>query len=657
MFDPPAVAKLLDKDGALSRLLPGFETRPQQLTLCTATAELLAAGGGLAAEAGTGTGKTIAYLLPAAIWARETGQRVLISTYTKILQNQIIERDAPLVARMLGDDLRIAAAYGQENYVCRFRLAHNVERGLFTSLNDACAAERLLVWAEATEDGLLLSYQGQLPAALAARVGRNAAACRREKCPYRPSCPYLLARKRWETSQILVANHALLFSSLAGDTDLLPDFSAVILDEAHRIEEAASWHFGTQVSLPLLLETINHLFSLRDILAGDRTLRDMTLKLQTAAAAARTTTETLTRSALDQFGPEQNRHRIDAALDTAECAGAATALAATAETAATSVDDELFAAELNVDAQRLKTAAAALQHFAEPPAPDSVRWLERTGRGVTLVSTPLSVAANLQEKLYQRMHATMLVSATLTVAGSFDFFSSRFGLAGFKTLQLDSPFDYSRQSILYVPRGLPPPSNPRFLTAAAAVLQKLLAVSRGRALVLFTSYDALNAIWELIPRQEYTYIKQGDEPPPSLLARFRADTHSVLFATQSFWQGIDVPGEALSCLVIVRLPFEVPDDPRLSAICDQLKSAGEEPFTSYQVPVAVLRFRQGFGRLIRSTQDRGAVVVLDRRLLERSYGETFLASLPTGLPLTRDFADLQRFFDSIDTGASPQTAG
>lgn len=639
-------AALLDQSGPLSRLLPGYEHRPQQVTMCAEVHSTLEHGGGLAVEAGTGVGKSLAYLLPAALWAARHEQRVVVSTHTRVLQSQLVEKDAPIVAALLGGAVRVAAAYGQENYVCRFRLAASVDRGLFDTLDEARTAEALFEWAEHSEDGLLLAYPGPLSASLAGRIGRDSAACRRDDCPHRRNCHYVAARRSWEQAQVLVVNHALLFSAITGETGLLPEFGALILDEAHRVEEVAARHFGAQASLPGLLQSIDRLAGPRDSLAGRLAPRSPARRaVQTAAASARTATEALA-AAIEPLGENgATRSRLHEPVDTAACAQAVENLAEEVEEASGELDDELLAAELDAGGRRLRLAADALRVFAAAPSPDSVRWLEQPDPGrVSLQSAPLSIAGRMREAVYGRVSATVLTSATLTVTGSFDFFADRLGLAGFSTVRLDSPFDYERNCLVYVPAALPRPTAPQFTASAAGALGRILSASRGRALVLFTSYESLNAVHALVPDTGFVHLKQGDEPPPLLLDRFRTDTHSVLFATQSFWQGVDVPGDSLSCLVIVRLPFEVPDDPRLTAICEELKAAGREPFADYQVPTAVLRFRQGFGRLIRSTTDRGAVVVLDRRIIEQPYGRAFLQSLPQGIRLAERFDDFERFF-------------
>ncbi|MFO7649898.1 MAG: ATP-dependent DNA helicase, partial [bacterium] len=398
--------------------------------MCAEVHSTLEHGGGLAVEAGTGVGKSLAYLLPAALWAAHHEQRVVVSTHTRILQSQLVEKDAPLVAALLGGAVRIAAAYGQENYVCRFRLAASVDRSLFDTLDEAHAAERLFQWAEHSEDGLLLAYPGQLPASLAGRIGRDSAACRRDDCPHRRACHYVTARRSWEQSQVLVVNHALLFSAITGEAGLLPEFGALILDEAHRVEEVAARHFGAQASLPGLLQSIDRLAGPRDSLAGSLAPRSPARRaVQTAAAAARTATEALA-AAIEPLGENgATRSRLRDSVDTTACAQAVENLAEEVEEATGELDDEMLAAELDAGGRRLRLAADALRVFAAAPSPDSVRWLERPDPGrVTLQSAPLSIAERMREAVYSRVTATVLTSATLTVTESFDFFASRLGL-------------------------------------------------------------------------------------------------------------------------------------------------------------------------------------------------------------------------------------
>ncbi len=632
--------------GRLAEVLAGYEHRTQQMAMADAVWHTLNTGSRLAVEAGTGTGKTLAYLVPAVLWSRAEQQRVVISTYTRLLQSQLLEQDLEVVGRALGPT-RSAVAFGQENYLCRLRLELHVSRGLFDTKEEARAADDLLDWSTQTTDGLLLGYPHLLPAGLSRRIGRDSAACLGRNCRYNRDCFYQRARQSWSQSAILVVNHALLLSSVAGEADLLPEHSVVVFDEAHRLEDVCARHFGLEVSqhaLGLLLGAAGAERSGLMRLLPPRSAVRRTVGAE--VAEARQTVEEFFAWFEGDSRRNAARMRLVEPLPAGLPAQALERLAGTADEVAPELDDELAAAELAAAGRLLHRSAAALSAFEHPDADANVYWFERPAPGrLSLLSAPLDVAPTLRRHVYARLASTVLTSATLTVAGRFDFFCGRLGLDDFVQLRLDSPFDYRRCSLLYVPARLPlPTAEASFHQAAAREISRLIELSHGRALVLFTSYNALNAVYDLMPEGQYRLLRQGDRALPRLLDEFRADRHSVLFATQSFWQGVDVPGDSLSCLIICRLPFEVPDEPRLTAIAEQMREQGLDPFAGYQLPTAVLRFRQGFGRLIRTSQDSGVVCVLDRRIVDRPYGPLFLCSLPDGLPVSERIEDVRKFF-------------
>ncbi len=637
-------------DGRLSRILPGYEHRPQQHEMARRVGLTLAGHTRLAIEAGTGVGKSLAYLVPAALWAKENHKRVVVSTYTRLLQTQLIAQDVPLLSKVLDEPVRASVAFGQENYLCRFRLENQVARGLFDTLAEAKAADKLFDWANKTDSGVILEYPHALPPGLGSRICRDSSMCRREKCQFRKGCFYHRARQSWEHSSILIVNHSLLFADLATESDLLPESDAAILDEAHRIEDAAVRHFGNQASehaLAILLDRLasSHGGGLVQALGPRSAARR---SIQTEASAARTEIDRFFRTVEPLLAPDALRSRFRVPLESGASAAAISRLAKALDEIAPELDDEVLCAEMTGVARRLGQSALALEGFTVAEPDGAVHWAERSQQGrLSLLAAPLDVAPMLRAAVYDHYLSTVLTSATLTVAGSFSFLSGRLGLDDFETQSLDSPFDYETQSLLYVADHLPPPTQPGdFNRAAAEVVAAIIKASSGRALVLFTSYDSMNSVFALMPQTGYSYSIQGDTSVAKLLRNFREDTHSVLFATQSFWQGIDVPGEALSCLVICRLPFEVPDDPRLTAIAEKLRADGISPFTAYQLPTAVLRFRQGFGRLIRTATDRGVVCVLDRRILAGNYSHSFLKSLPKGVRVTTKVADIDRFFNT-----------
>jgi len=619
--------------GVLADVLPGYEHRPQQEQMAAAVWTALIKGQNLAVEAGTGVGKSLGYLIPAALWARETTQRIGISTYTRLLQSQLTNQDVPLAARAIPDLPPFAVAYGQDNYLCRTRLTLRVTQGLFDTPEEADEAGRLLDWAETTEDGILL-----------VRRARDPATCRRNRCPFRSECFYTRARLTWEKSRILIVNHSLLFAAVTTETDLLPKLDAVVFDEAHRLEDAGVRHFSTVVSQRMLNQTLDTLApeSDRGLIKQMGYPEHTRQEILAEVAACRKDLGGFFSETSRLVAEESGRVRLDQPFTSVPSASLEL-LSKALEEVLEDADDEDLAAEIKGASRRLAEAAAGLGHFLVVHPEAEVQWLERQNSSVTLIAAPLNISQTMSDSVYSKFQSSVLTSATLTVAHEFDFLSSRLGLYPFKTLLLDSPFDHAANSLIYLPKKLPAPNDAQFPEAAAEELSGIFRATKGRALVLFTSYETMNQVRKLLPELDYPVLSQGELPTPQLLDTFRKDTHSVLFATQSFWQGIDVPGESLSCLVICRLPFEVPDDPRLTAIADQMRAEGIEPFTNYQLPVAVLRFRQGFGRLIRTQTDRGVVCVLDRRIAERNYGRVFLASLPPGIHITSSLSDVAKF--------------
>jgi ATP-dependent DNA helicase DinG len=649
--------EFLGPEGRLSRVMPGYEHRPQQSAMAAEIWRALSNRGRVAIEAGTGVGKSLAYLLPAASWTQQNRKRVVVSTYTRLLQTQLVNQDIPILNRVLGKPVRAAVAFGQDNYVCRFRLEMHVARGLFDTRDEAGAADRLMDWTNRTADGVVLNCPTPVPPGLQRRITRDSAACRGSACPYCKTCFYHTARQTWERSDLLIVNHSLFFAGTTGPADLLPEREAVIFDEAHRIEEVCCRHFGFEVSQSQLAELLDRIAApgrkgLLYLLPAQSTARRT---LESEALLGRSESDALFDKTRSLLQPGATRRRLHEPLETAAAAATLDRLSKVLAEIASDVDDELASAELAATGRRLQTTVEALTGFNRLDTDHAVYWAERSGSGrLQLSSAPLNVAPLLRAAVYDNLASTVMTSATLTVASDFDFFRRRLGLDDFATVRLDSPFDYATNSLLYVPNHMPSPNHgDEYARAAAKEIHRILGLTRGRALVLFTSYDMMNAVVALMPAADYAYLCQGDASVAQLLDRFRSDTHSVLFATQSFWQGVDVPGEALSCLIICRLPFEVPDDPRLEAIAERLKAEGLSPFGQYQVPTAVLRFRQGFGRLIRTARDRGVVCVLDRRIITQPYGHLFLDSLPRGLRVTTKPSHIAAFFADAPESVTP----
>ena len=651
--------EVLGPSGALARSLPGYEHRRDQLELARAVERALAERRYLVAEAGTGTGKTLAYLVPAAL----SGRKVIISTATKTLQEQIWQKDLPLLAEKAG--LVIEAAYlkGRANYYCLERGARFAEHPTFESRGEAALWPRIQAWAADTLTGDRSEID--LPDQYGAwrELSASGETCLGKDCQRHEECFVTLARARAAQADVVLVNHHLFFADLGLRTsragvEVLPPYDAVIFDEAHALAEVATDYFGLSVSSyridDLARDAARAVADRPDLMklvkdrtgelqkAGERYFGAVAARMGAAPSpqpsprwrGARVTGRAahgdlkvpLTNHLLGPLEAEQAR--LDGALeDVREIFAEAetTSLAAIARRAA----------ELRVELRAVTTVAD----------PSRVHFAEARGRGVFLRAVPVDVAEELVERLYRRVDTAVFTSATLAAGGRLDYFRREVGLA--PEFDVDEaifpgPFDYTRQAALVVPDGLPEPANPGFVAAAAAAVRELVSVTGGRAFVLSTSVRGMNALREALSDLPYQLLLQGERPKAKLLDAFREEP-SVLFATQSFWEGVDVPGEALSLVVIDKLPFAPPTDPVLAARGKALEEAGRDAFSELSVPSAALSLKQGFGRLIRTRRDRGLVAVLDRRLTTKGYGRAFLATLPPA-PLLRSVEAARRWW-------------
>ena len=609
--------------GPLASALAGYESRPEQAALADSIAGALACGEHLVAEAGTGTGKSLAYLIP----ALESGQRVVVATATKALQAQLLGSDVPLAAAALGRDVNVAVLKGRQNYLCR-RAVHGFELlggALFEEAENALAFERLRPWLEETETGDRAELDFEPSAALWDELAVGSDRCFGRRCPFLGVCFSEAARARAGEADLVIANHALYFADLglrAADdgAGVLPEHDVVIFDEAHRLEEAAASWLGGRVSAARV-----HRLE-RDV---DRACRESSRAVPAQALdRAGRAAEALVAAAC----PASGRRRVREP-PAAELMRLAAALV--------DVGEGLHGGgeELDALARRSFELAGHAETCLEAEGVDRVVWAEPGA----IVWAPVDVAEALRELLWDGGPTAVLVSATLTVGGDFGFVRRRLGLDHARELVLDSPFDHSAQSLLYLPRHLPDPRTEPYDEIAEEVLV-LCRLSRGRALVLTNSYRALEALAERMrDRLPYELLIQGEAPRERLLDRFRTEVDSVLLATATFWQGVDIRGEALSLVVIDKLPFSAPGDPLVEARSERIVAEGGDPFFQYLLPAAVLQLRQGFGRLIRSHVDRGVVAILDPRVRTRGYGRAFLGSLPAS-PVSADRASVADFF-------------
>ena len=619
-----SVPSVFGPGGRLASVLDGYETRPEQEQLAAAVAGAFAGREHLLAEAGTGTGKSLAYLVP----ALQSGLRVVVATATKALQEQLLTKDVPLAAAALGREVNVAVLKGRQNYLCR-KSVHGFELlggALFQRAEDGRAFEGLRGWIEATETGDRSELPFEPSDTLWSELAVGSERCLGRRCPFVGSCFAEAARARAQGADLVITNHALYFADLGvrerlDKPGVLPEHDAVVFDEAHRLEDAAASWLGGRVTRAGLHR-----------LAGDvdRACREA---MTPVPARAVDRVERAGAALLDAVAPATGRSRlrrppVSLGLALAE------RLVQLAEALAGRSD------ELDALAARALGASADVEACLDPDDPGRVIWAEPDA----LAWAPVDVSRELRERLWEAGPTAVLVSATLGAAGDFGFVRDRLGVRQARELCIGSPFDFTEQTLLYLPQGMPDPRSPGALERVAEEVLALCSLSAGRALVLTSSYRALGAVAAgLRGRIPYELLVQGDAPRERLLERFRDEVESVLVATATFWQGVDIPGEALSLLVIDKLPFQAPGDPLVEARCERIAADGGDWFMEYALPSAVLQLRQGFGRLIRSHSDRGVVAVLDPRLRTRPYGRVFLESLPP-CRIVEDRADVAVFF-------------
>ncbi len=658
----PALAVAFSPDGALARALPGFRFRVQQLAMAEAVAHAIHSCGRLVAEAGTGTGKTFAYLVPALL----SGGKVIVSTGTKTLQDQLYERDLPLVRDALGVPATIALLKGRANYVCHHHLERTSREGRLVAREDARHLRKIVAFAQATERG----DRGELAdvpenASIWPLVTSTRENCLGSNCGFFRDCFVMKARKDALEADVVIVNHHLFFADVMlrdeGLAELLPACNTVILDEAHQLPDTATLFFGEQTTAGQLTELG------RDAEVAARTeLRDVP-GLPDAASDLAPAIRKLRLAA----GELPGKFAREAACAREGFGEAIDALAATLDRLATelslfaerSEDLASLAARADDAARRVGRWRADEGVPAAPDEPAWIRWIDVTPNGWQLQSSPLSVANIFRRQVEATARAWIFTSATLSVGGDFRHYTQALGLDDAATATWESPFDYERQALLYVPQGLPEPNTPAHTEAVIAAALPVLKASRGRAFLLFTTLRALNLARELLTDAfareglDYPLLVQGDGSKSELLDRFRRLGNAVLLGSASFWEGVDVAGDALSLVVIDKLPFAPPDDPLLAARLAKLKADGGNPFRDFQLPQAAISLKQGAGRLIRTETDHGALMICDARIAEKSYGKMLWRSLPP-MRRTRSLADAVAFFGGAltDDAAMPTVA-
>jgi ATP-dependent DNA helicase DinG len=634
-----SIADIFGPGGHLERAIASaYEHRRAQLEMAELVEQAFRAKRHLIVEAGTGTGKTLAYLIPAI----RSGRRVVISTATKSLQEQLHTKDVPFLQKHFAPDLKAAVMKGRANFLCRQKLHQMDGQPVLKALEELDWFTQIRDWERLTETGDRAELDF-LPddAELWARLDARRDTCTGQKCADFEKCFITAMHQRAAAADLIIVNHHLFFADLALRQDdfgsILPEYSAVVLDEAHEIEDVASAYFGREVSnyrfeeLARDAETAVRLTGQ----GGPALLRRIARVRERAREFFEGFPQRDGRSPFesDVRASYLEQHRV--AYD--ELIGAVKGVETQIAVLPTRIE------ELVTIGRRAAELRAEISFLLESNEGNFVYWFERRGKGVFLAATPIDVSALLRERLFERFDTVVMTSATLAVGGRFDYLKQRLGVQVAQERVLPQEFDFRKQALLYVPARLPDVRDPSFAECASQEIVRLLECSQGRAFCLFTSYNQMNQMFERVRnRVPFPLLLQGSAPRSRLLDRFRSTAGAVLFATASFWQGVDVPGAQLSCVIVDRLPFAVPSDPVVAARVRALQAEGRNPFSEYQIPEAVLALKQGFGRLIRTRNDRGVLAMLDDRIQRMQYGRIFLESLPD-YRLTRDISEVRGF--------------
>src|SRR5271168_826433 len=627
--------------GLLEKSHPGYEYRSSQLEMAEIVDEAFQKRQHAIIEAVTGTGKTLAYLIPAI----RSGRRVVISTATKSLQEQLFNKDVPFLQKHFAPNLKAALMKGRNNFLCRTKVNQMEGQAVLKGIDEIDWFSQIRDWSKLTETGDR-SELTFLPddAELWHRIDARSDLCTGQKCSDFNRCFITAMHQRAQEADLIIVNHHLFFADLAIRQDdfgsILPEYSAVVFDEAHEIEDVASDYFGRRVSSYQFEELVRDTEAMLRLLKIEASpLRKHLLRVRERARGF--FEHFPEREGRYPFGPAERKSFLEQNHEAFEDLSAAVKRIETELSALNPKPEEVVTlARRGADLRR------EFEFLLESEEKSYVYWYERRGKGIVLTATPIDVSEILREKLFDQFDTVVLTSATLAVGGRFDFLKQRLGVLPAKETVLPQEFDFREQALLYIPQAMPDVRHEAFSSRAAHEIVKLLEISQGRAFCLFTSYAQMRDVYQRVSGNvSFPLLLQGTAPKSVLLDRFRTTPNAVLFATASFWQGVDVPGAQLSCVIVDKLPFAVPSDPIVAARVRALKEDGRDAFAEYQVPEAVLALKQGFGRLIRSRSDRGVLAILDNRIRRMRYGRIFFESLPD-YTTTGDLAVVEQFMQN-----------
>lgn len=656
-----SVEEFFRKGGGLSRLHPCYDYRPQQEEMAAAVQKIIENEGVLMVEAGTGVGKSLAYLYPFALYSIKTGKKVAVSTGTKTLQRQLVEQDIPFLIKTAGLDLRSELCLGINNYLCLYRLAQAGEQKLFESRESAEHYQIIEDWSLQTDTGLQLELDFNPRNEVWGAVRAESDFCLWKKCPLFEECFYVRARMRREKADFLVMNHHLFFANLASGGAILPQFKALVLDEAHLLEEIATEFLGYEVSNYRIPKLLNFIYSKRtgkgflpSRLEDDDLLESWHIRVEELRDLNTSFFSELDDKIKDEKDDTRTVRLKEPDFIANRLSGPLGLLEEGLESLKDIMPDDESLIELETYIRRCQKIREELSSIITMEADDTVYWYSREEHGhrlrQTLHMAPVEVGEYLKPVLWEKFGPVVLTSATISTRGDFSYFRERLGLNDCVELSLSSPFDYENRVMIYTDSRIPDPGLRReeYEERIIQDIGRLVILSGGGVFALFTSFRMLNLAFERLsgPLKKYGCLRQGDKDRYTLLEEFRSLPSSVLFGTASFWQGVDVPGDSLKCVIISKLPFAVPNDPITEARIDLIKERGGNPFKEYQVPSAIIMLRQGFGRLMRSRSDYGIVAILDPRIWTRSYGRDFISSLP-GCRVTSHLAQLDKFLKRV----------